>query len=183
MRYAKESKQFGAQRQASEQAAAEAGLSHLAQLAGYSDTTRLGWAMEARIGGQNAALGQTWNIGDYEVTLTLPVIEPKLVFKRGDRTLSAAPEAVRQSETYGEIEEAVAAMREQTSHFAATFEDMMANEESLSRDDLRSVLAVPAARTLLERLILRNEHRRDGLARPRRRCLAGAGWSPCTARR
>ena len=175
MRFAKESKQFGAQRQASEQAAAEAGLSHLAQLAGYSDTTRLEWAMEARIGGQNAAPGRTWSVGEYEVTLTLPALEPKLVFTRGERTLSAAPEAVRQSDAYNEIKAAVAAMREQTSRLSATFEEVMANEESLSRADLESVLALPAAHALLQRLILRNEHGEMGLLAPWRRLTDDAG--------
>ncbi len=166
MRFAKESKQFGAQRQASEQAAAEAGLSHLAQTAGYADPTRLEWAMEARLGGQNAAPGRIWSIGDYEVSLTLPALDPELIFRRGDRTLTSAPEAVRQNEAYAEIKEAVAVVRNQISRVRTTFEEIMATEQSLSGEDLSSIAAIPAANALLRRLILRSERGELGLLDP-----------------
>ena len=48
---AREARRFGAQRQANHLAAVQAGLTNLAQRAGYADAVRLEWAMEARIGG------------------------------------------------------------------------------------------------------------------------------------
>ncbi len=46
--FLKESKQFGAQRQASEANAVEIGLDNLARNAGYEDRIRFSWAMEAK---------------------------------------------------------------------------------------------------------------------------------------
>ena len=52
-----EARRFGAQRQANHLAAVQAGLTNLAQRAGYADAVRLEWAMEARIGEDVAPWG------------------------------------------------------------------------------------------------------------------------------
>lgn len=173
MRFAKESKQFGIQRQASERASAKAALHHLAQTAGYAGATRLEWAMESRLSAGVSALGRIWHIGDYEATLTLANMAPAVIYKRGDRRLGSAPEAVRRSAQYAEIRETVAALHDQLARFRATFEQMMIDGDMLSRHDLDDIKAIPAASALLHRLILRNEDGMFGLLDASGRALAG----------
>ncbi|MDE7147993.1 MAG: hypothetical protein K2O20_06360, partial [Duncaniella sp.] len=48
-KFLKDSKQFGAQRQASEGRAVKLALDNLARTAGYGDSTRLTWSMEATL--------------------------------------------------------------------------------------------------------------------------------------
>lgn len=165
-RFARESRQFGPQRQANEQAAAQAALANLAQVAGYADATRLEWAMEARLSQDVAPEERTWTAGEYTVRLTLTESGPALEVRRSGSRLKSVPAALRRSEQYGEMKEALAQLRGQLARLRATLEDLMASGEALSPADLETLLRMPAGRTLLARLILRDEGGTLGLLDP-----------------
>jgi len=183
-RFERESKQFGSQRRSNESAAARAALTNLARNAGYADATRLEWAMEARAGGEAQEGPRTWRAEDYEVKLSLEGGAPRLVFRRGEKTLKSVPKAVRESEMYPEIRKSLADTREQVTRLRAALEDVMSQGELLSPEDLSGLAHLPAARMLLGALILLTEDGVFGLPEfdagesgpPRLRSLDGAAF-------
>jgi hypothetical protein len=175
-RFERESKQFGSQRRATEGAAAAVALKNLATNAGYPDVRRLSWAMAAAelledgsATKPEAAEGslRRWSVGDYEAEVVFEEEKAsvQLLYHRGEKTLKSVPRAVKQSELYPELKETLAGARREVSSLRKTLEEMMAAGETLSRDDLRALWALPAGRVFLERLILSDEEGNFGLPR------------------
>lgn len=163
-RFARESKQFGSQRRASEAAAVSVALANLAQIAGYADVTQLEWAMEARLaqGGSAEGAASRATVGDYEVEVAFEGDEAQLKISRGGKTIKTAPPAVRTSEDYARLKELQAQLKSQRTRFRATLENMMAEERALSQEEIARLASLPAARPLLLKLIWRNEEGRFG---------------------
>ncbi len=161
--FARESKQFGPQRQASEQGAAQAGMNNLAQVAGYPNVTRLEWAMEARVSSEVPEPGTSWSVGNYRVELRLDEKGPGLDFWQQDRRLKSVPATVRKSAAYKEIRGTLEQLKDQFKRFRETLEDLMAAGESLGPEDLAAIGRLPVARILLSRLILRTADGKFGL--------------------
>src|SRR5262249_50247001 len=69
--YQREANSSGVGRKAYERAAAQAGLANLAYQAGYTDVTRLEWAMEDRLGAETVTFGRQWEIEGYTLMLVL----------------------------------------------------------------------------------------------------------------
>jgi hypothetical protein len=171
--YARGSNKFGSKRKTNERAAAQFALNQLARVAGYEDPVRFEWAMEARLAQETAAHGQSWQIGDYEATLSLVGCEPELAIQHGGRRLRSMPSSVRHSATYDEIKGAIAHLRDQASRFRKAFEERMVLCEPFSRADLENIVRLPVARDLLSRLILRTNNGALGLFDPTRQTLSG----------
>lgn len=155
--FALESKQFGSQRQTSEQASVQSALIYLAQTAGYLNTTRLEWAMEARLTEEIAPASRSWSIGNYQIELSLSRTDIQLSVCHGNKLLKSVPAIVRQSETYLEIQQTVKQLRSQVARFCHNFEQIMATGQPLSYDDLSNFSRMPIAQTLLNQLVLDND--------------------------
>lgn len=164
--FALESKKFGSQRQASEQAAVQTALIYLAQTAGYRDTTRLEWAMEARLTQEIAPASRSWSIGDYQIELLLSRAEIQLSVRQGNKLLKSVPATVRQSETYVEIKKTINQLRSQVARYRSSFEEIMATGQPLSCDDLSSFSRMPIAQALLNQLVLATDDSTFGLFAP-----------------
>jgi Domain of unknown function (DUF4132)/Family of unknown function (DUF5724) len=171
---AREGQKFGAQRRASHAAAVRAALSNLAQVAGYTDASRLEWDMEARIGQAIAPSGRTWHIDDYELQLVVEGVEVSLATRRNDRVLKSVPKGVKASSAYREAREAVSRLRGQVSRLRqGLLEPLIASGEPLTPDELVRLLRLPIARPLLECLIFRAEDGVTGLFEPDTMSLRG----------
>ncbi len=153
---AREARRFGAQRQANHLAAVQAGLTNLAQRAGYADAVRLEWGMESRIGEDVAPVGRTWTLGAYEAELRLApdTGAPELEVRREGKALKAVPPAVRRDQQYAAIQETLTQLRAQSGRIKETLEQCMAQGQTLSPADVQGLLRLPLGRSLLERLIL-----------------------------
>lgn len=148
--FASESKQFGAQKQATEHAAAQAALENLAQNAEYTDALRLEAAMEARAADTSAS----WTVDDYRINLEIDGATAALAVRRGDTLLKSVPAAVKQDLAYGEMRDAVRGAREQASRFRLMFETVMTRGDAFGPNEIRALLRSPAARAQLCSLIL-----------------------------
>ncbi|MCU0495208.1 MAG: DUF4132 domain-containing protein [Chloroflexaceae bacterium] len=155
--FAHESKQFGPQRQPNERAAVQAALANLAQVSGYGDATRLELAMESRLVEKVEASGHSWQLGDYRLELMLTDDGSELVVRRGEKTLASVPPAVRKHPDYAAVKETVAQFRTQASRCRTALETWMSNGETLTRNELLSLCHLPAARSMLARLVLLQE--------------------------
>lgn len=164
--FKRESKKFGAERQATERGAVQTALANLAQVAGYADIMRLEWDMEARLSAEVIAVGKQWKIGDVEVTLRLRGADPELGFSRGDKALKTVPKSVRESDEYVDIRNHVNELRTQARRFRDFFEEMMTLNQVLTRDDLHLLDKMPVPSFLLSQLILQTADGELGLYVP-----------------
>jgi hypothetical protein len=163
-RFAKESKQFGSQRRAAEAAAVEVALANLAQVAGYTDTTQLEWAMEARLaqGGSEGSSNQA-TVGDYQIEVAFEGEEVQIFIRRAGKTIKTAPPAVRASSEYTRLKELQSHLKSQRARFRATLEEMMGQERALSSAEITRLASLPTARPLLLKLIWTDGNGRFGL--------------------
>lgn len=152
-RYHREVERYGAERQANSQAAIQAGLENLARTAGYGDATRLEWAMEAEIAEQTP---DRLHLDGYDLWLELQGLNPTLVAGKGGKRLKSVPAALRKHDGHAELKALQGRMKDQIRRFRLTLEAMMARGEALEPTQLRQLLRMPAARLLLDQLVLRN---------------------------
>jgi len=150
-----DARQFGAERQANQEAAVQVGLANLAQRAGFADATRLEWAMEARLAADVAPVGRLWQLGAYELELQLDqqTLEARLEVRRDGTRLKSVPTPLRREPAYAAAREAVAELRRQTARFRDALEAIVASGESLGQGDLSDLVRLPVARALLETLV------------------------------
>lgn len=159
--FQKESRRFGAERQANEQAAVQSALTYLAQVAGFASAKHLECLMEAGLNQKIGAENQIWSVGEYQVELAINSCEPQLIVRRGGKQLKSVPAVVRQARTYAEIREIVKQLRSQVTRFRHNFEEMMAigqplsgDRSGLSADELATFSRLPLTREMLSQLIL-----------------------------
>lgn len=152
-RYHREVERYGAERQANSQAAIQAGLENLARTAGYGDATRLEWAMEAEIAEQTP---DRLHLDGYDLWLELQGLNPVMVASKGGKRLKSVPAALRKHEGLTELKTLQGRMKDQIRRFRLTLEAMMARGEALEPAQLRQLLRMPAARLLLDHLVLRD---------------------------
>ncbi|MDW3713842.1 MULTISPECIES: DUF4132 domain-containing protein [unclassified Pseudomonas] len=152
-RYHREVERYGAERQANSQAAIQAGLENLARTAGHGDATRLEWAMEAEIAEQTP---DRLHLDGYDLWLELQGLNPVIVAGKGGKRLKSVPAALRKHEDLAELKTLQARMKDQIRRFRLTLEAMMARGEALELTQLRQLLRMPAARLLLDHLVLRD---------------------------
>ena len=172
--FAKESMQFGMLRQGNEKGAVMAGLENLARNAGYSDATRLEWAMEARLG-EGLSRVASWAVGEYQVRLELGggEIDP-VAYHSGER-LATMPTAIRKASEYAQVKEAVKEMRAQRARIRASLEALLSSGEEMQRKELEILLRMAVARSLTLNLLWGTTDNFFGLLDADRMELAGLG--------
>lgn len=151
--FARESKQFGPQRQASEQGAVQAALVNLAQTAGYADTTRLEWAMEARLGQNEGEQERSCMIGEYTAEIQLEEDNPQIVVSSNGRKMKSVPAPLKKQPEFLRLKEIQDSMRAQKVRFRETLEATMVEGKPLNLDELRCLAKLPVARAMLGKLI------------------------------
>ncbi|MCU0493252.1 MAG: DUF4132 domain-containing protein [Chloroflexaceae bacterium] len=173
-RYQREANSSGAGKKAYERAAALAGLANLAANAGFSDVTRMEWAMEDTIGAQGVAPGRQWQIEDYSLTLVLRGSTPAIEVSNGKRTLKRTPAAVTRDYAYREVKATLEQAQDQERRYRLAFLEAMRRGQPLSADELALLRRNPLAVALLETLVLVDEAGAIGLYRADDNTLEGS---------
>ncbi|NTV62436.1 MAG: hypothetical protein HGA65_02720 [Oscillochloris sp.] len=137
-----------------ERAAATAGLRNLALNAGYSDVSRLEWAMEAQIGTEATTIGRSWQIEGYTLTLELCAGVPALCTYKGTRALKRRPAVVTRDYAFKEVQAALDAALAQARRYRDALVAAMCHSEPLSVEELALLQTNPIAVGQLERLVL-----------------------------
>ena len=153
-RYQREVGSSGAGRKAYERAAAQAGLANLAYQAGYTDVTRLEWAMEDRLGAETVTLGRQWAIEGYTLTLVLDDRGPAITVRSPRRQLKRTPTIVRRDYVYREVRATLEQAQDQERRYRMAFLNAMRSGQPLGPDELALLQRNPLAAALLERLVL-----------------------------
>ncbi len=173
MRFIQDANSSAAGRKNYERAAARAGLSNLALHAGYADATRLEWAMADQLGSETIALGRSWEIEGYTLTLTLRDHKPALDVRNGERSLKRAPVAVTRDYAYREVRTTLETAQDQLRRYRTAFLEAMRSDQPLSGEELALLRRNPLAVSLLERLVLLDESGACGLFRAADSTLEG----------
>lgn len=147
-----QSKQFGAQRQASEQLAGRIGLQNLARTAGYLDPERLMWAMETEE--VQALNGKTLLLDEVQVTLQVNLNgDPELHILKAGKALKSLPAALKKHPEYKDLQDAKARLVKQKSRMKEAFEFAMVRGDHFALSELQSLLNHPVLKPMLQNLL------------------------------
>jgi hypothetical protein len=164
-RYYREANSSSAGKKSYEWAAARAGLANLALNTGYTDVTRLEWAMEDQLGAQCVTLGREWQIEEYTLTLTLRGFDPILTIRNSKRQLKRTPTAVTRDYAYREVKATLEQAQDQTRRYRDAFIEAMRTGQPLSQEEIALLRRNPLAVALLESLVLIDSNGAIGLFR------------------
>ncbi|TKG94310.1 DUF4132 domain-containing protein [Puteibacter caeruleilacunae] len=154
-KFKKESKQFGAQRQASEGTAVRIALENLARTAGYPDPIRLQWAMESK-----EAQEIVNNAGDVKVDdcLIQLVIDShgksSVIAFKNEKKLKAIPAKLRKHKQVIELKAYNKTLREQYRRTRKSLEQAMINGDQFSRSEIENLMTHPVVSPMLQKLVL-----------------------------
>lgn len=153
-KFRKESKQFGAQRRASEGAAVDTALKNLATAAGYSDEIRLILAMETEMVKNNMRFFEWNEIEDCNMKISVDNMgKVSICVEKNGKALKSVPAALKKKEQYLEIKALYDKLRAQYSRTVAMFEKSMEDREEYTFGELKMLCENPVIRCIVENMV------------------------------
>lgn len=155
--YAKEARQFGAQRRSSESKAAEIALVNMSVHAGFTDVTRLTLKMESRLAKEFAPY-MTWSgaegMEDVELRLTVDEAgKSEILCRRGEKSLKSIPSALKKHPYVLEVKEANKKLKEQYVRARKLMEESMESGVPFMASEVADLLDNPVVRGILTPLV------------------------------
>ncbi len=156
--FARTSREFGSQRQASEKLAARIAQENLARTAGYPDPIRLQWAMETLETADLANGPVTVTIKDVSVRLTIDADgRPEVSVFRGDKPLKNIPPDMKHQAAVESLLERKTELRRSASRVRQSLETAMCRGNTFTGEELLELMGNVILRPLLERLVFIGE--------------------------
>ncbi|RPD96701.1 DUF4132 domain-containing protein [Aureibaculum marinum] len=159
--FLKESKQFGSQRQESEKSAVNIALDNLSRNAGFEDSIRFSWAMEAEA--TQAIMEQA--------TVTIDNVVIQLIINKDGKTNITVTKDGKSQKTIPakyKKEKAVKALqnnrsylKKQYSRTRISLENAMLREDEFSAEEISGILIHPIVNPLLKKLVLFNKKTKE----------------------
>lgn len=150
----KEAKQYGSERQRNTEVACNVGLKNLAQTAGFTDETRMEWAVEAGITENAMEFGCNIAADAWDIRLVLQGATPKIEVYKDNKLLKSVPPKVRKADSYKQMRDTQISMQEQSSRFCKSLEDMMCAGESIPAEELTTLTRLPVMKAMLSQLVI-----------------------------
>lgn len=157
-KFKKESRQFGAQRKASEGRAAEIALRNLSVNAGFTDVTRLILRMETHLANQSEALfsGEALD-GETRIRLLVDSLgKSSIICEKGGKTLKSIPSKFKKNEIVLKYQEIHKQLKEQYSRTRQMMEQAMEDRTVFEAWELLELQKNPVARPIVEPLIFQS---------------------------
>ena len=152
--FLKESKQFGAQRRASEGEACTFALKNLAVTAGYSDETRLTLSMETALVQENSGYFENNRIEDYDVRITVDSFGKAAIKTEKDgKVLKSVPAAIKKNDKFLQIKDFCDKLRQQYSRTVRMFEAAMEERDCFTFGELRRLSENPVTKAITENIV------------------------------
>ncbi len=156
--FLKESKQFGAQRQASEKRTVEIALINLARSAGYDDVTQLTWRMEGHLVADNKAMLDGMKAEGYLIRIEIAEDGTnKVVIEKDDKPLKTVPTKLKKNATYLEVNQTHREWSLQYRRAREIFEDMMRQQTPIMPADAAVIEANPIVSPLFAKLLVQQQ--------------------------
>ena len=156
--FLKESKQFGAQRRASEEKAVEIALSNLARACGFDDVTRLVWTAETELIKAHADHFTPKEVEDVALSLSVAADGAvSLVCTKGGKPLKAVPAKLKKNAYVLELKDAEKNLKEQYRRTKKMLEEMMEDGTPLLAREIANVMTYnPVIAPLLKPLVFQS---------------------------
>ncbi len=153
--FAKESKKFGAQRQASERQAVDMAKKNLSLNAGLEDVMRLTLRMEAKLMENNRAFFEEKQIGEVAVWLEVGADgKTELRCVKDGKKLASVPAKYKKDEYVVELLAAKKKFNEQYSRAVRIFEQAMEDETEFTVDEIGELFLNPVTKAVLGNLLV-----------------------------
>ena len=152
--FVRTSRKFGSQRQTSEKLAARIGMDNLARTAGFPDSQRLEWAMEA-VAIADLAQGAV-SVQVDEVTVSLTITEagkPHISVQKKGKTLKAVPAKLRKHAEIKALQARKRELTQQGSRICKSLEQSMCRGDQFTGSELQQLLLHPILKPVLQRLV------------------------------
>jgi hypothetical protein len=154
--FEKESKQFGAQRRASETKAARIALRNLALTAGYSDVERMVWSLEGAKFESIRHLLEPVSLNEaVSVRLSVAVGKPELICEKNGKPLKTLPKDLDKDVRVAELKTVIKELRDQRIRSIASLEMAMTERSAFSGTELLGLMQNPILSRLAEALVWR----------------------------
>ena len=153
-KFLKESKQFGAQRQASESRAVELALDNLARTAGFGDSTRLTWSMETDLVKEAAEYLSPQVIDDVTAYISIGEEMPELVFESKGKRLQNIPPRLKKARYIKNMREIHKQFKEQYIRGRSLFEKAMVESSEFTGEEISQLSENPVIWRIFSRLVL-----------------------------
>jgi len=152
--YQKESRQFGAQRRASEGRAAEIALVNLSVRAGFSDVTRLTLRMETKLTEEFAPYMEWTAFEDVELRLSVDEQgKSGLLCRKDGKMLKSVPSRLGKKPYVVELKEAHKKLKDQYTRARRMMEEAMENGSCFAAEELAGLWGNPVTRGILAPLV------------------------------
>lgn len=155
-KFKKESRQFGAQRRASEAAAVSTAMQNMAINAGYQDVTRLTLRMESLMVQDMAEYFTPHEVG--EVTIWLEMEDGgkcAVICEKNGKQLKSVPAKIKKDEYVVALMDAKKQMAEQSRRTKAMFEDAMESQEEYTWAEIKGMLENPVIHDMVAALVFK----------------------------
>lgn len=155
-KYKKESRQFGAQRRASEGRAAEIALRNLSVNAGFTDVTRLTLRMESKLAEQSAEYFDWKPVNDIELMIAVDENgKSALKCRKDGKLLKSVPTKYKRDETVLKFQEVTKQLKEQYSRTKQMMEQAMEDRTAFEAWEFLELYQNPVARPITENLVVK----------------------------
>lgn len=156
MRFQKESRQFGAQRRASEKRAADMALQNLSIHAGFTDVMRLILRMESRLTEEYQAYFSWQDVEEIRVRVQVDETGKSAVLcERDGKILKSVPASYKKHETVMTCQKICKELKEQYRRSKKMLEQAMEERTAFEVWELKKLLQHPVIRPMAEKLIYR----------------------------
>ena len=158
-KYKKESKQFGAQRRASEGRAAEIALRNLSVNAGFTDVTRLMLRMEGKLAEASGEYFEWQRIDEADAVELMVCVDENgkssLQCRKDGKTLKSIPAKYKKDETVLKFQQVTKTLKEQYSRTKQMMEQAMEDRTSFEVWEFLELYKNPIARPITEPLVVK----------------------------
>ena len=156
--FIKESRQFGAQRRATELSKATIALSNLARTYGYNDVNRFMWAMEIELLSSKEQFFIPKQIDEITVALSLEnPAKPEIIVEKNGKQLKNVPAKYKKNAYILELNELKKSLKEQFMRARRSLEDCMINEDILTSEEITALEKHPIIGSMLKLLLFKYE--------------------------
>lgn len=154
----KESKQFGAQRQASEALAINLAMENLARTAGYPDPIRLTWAMETEEAKHIIQKSKVLKYDDVSIQLIVDKNgKAKIEASRNGKMLKNIPSKLKKEGEIIELKDFQKRLKEQYTRSRKSLEEAMVRGDIFETEEVKTLSEHPVISPLLSKLVFISE--------------------------
>ncbi len=151
----KESKQFGAQRQAREKRTCEIALINLARNSKYETVTRLSWIMEGKMISQYSYLLEPQQLEDIEVYIKIDENgHNKIISSKNGKNLKSIPARLNKNEKILELKEIHKMWEIQYQRSRNMLETAMEERTKFTCEELNAIMENPIVLPIVSKLVL-----------------------------